>query len=202
MSRVRVTWNDQKFIADSTEALSEALFSGTTVGADAASRSMRGLQRGSSSSPGTPPNMQTGHLARSIESVHPRQYGRGPLVSAYGTGVFYGRVLETGATIRASGKKLTVPINPKAKRKAQIPGWSPRNEPGLFVLKAPSGAYLAKSVGGKNARVEIWFKLMESVRVAARPWLVPSFYKNRPRIESTMRTTLAKELQRRGWGRG
>lgn len=123
----------------------------------------------SPSAPGGFPGNLTGELGRSIAYTTPTN-----LAVQVGSTLPYAVTLERGATIVAKGKKLTVPLNDRAVRmrrqNASLVGASPK----LSFIRTPSGAYLVRNVGGKSARTEFWFKLMDRVTIAPRPWAMRS----------------------------
>lgn len=94
--------------------------------------------------------------------------GMSPEAAKYGTALHY------GGTFTSRGKLFTVPLSARAARiREQVK--SLREVKGLFFIKARGSAYdglLAKRIGGKNARVEIWFKLARSIKVPPRPFMM------------------------------
>lgn len=160
----RVDWHGDEFLRG---VLVPAVHDGLTSLAITLQGAMtRNLNSTASpSSPGGFPGNLTGELGRSITYTTPAN-----LSVKVGSTLPYAVTLERGATIVARGKKLTVPLNDRAVRmrrqNASLVGASPK----LSFIRTPSGAYLVRNVGGKAARTEFWFKLMDRITVAPRPW--------------------------------
>lgn len=160
----RVDWHGDEFVRG---VLLPAVNDGLTALAITLQGAMtRNLNSTASpSAPGGFPGNLTGELGRSIVYTEPRG-----LTVRVGSTLPYAVTLERGATIVAKGKKLTVPLNDRAVRmrrqNASLVGASPK----LTFIRTPSGAYLVRNVGGKNARTEFWFKLVNRVTIAPRPW--------------------------------
>lgn len=192
MTRVQTKWNGDNWLKAVKTAAEDALYAGAAVAADSAARSMGRSHGGISSSPGSPPNVQTSHLRNSIAFVHARDLGR-PLTAAFGTNVPYGRFLEFGATVRARDKKLTVPLNQKAKRLLASVGGNIRAL-ALRVVPTKSGAFLALPPSVKGGDPEFLFKLEEEVVIAPRPWLLPTVKRDKARILGAMRTRFRERL--------
>lgn len=179
MSQTTVTFDSSRFESLLIRAVNDGLAAAADVGADTAKRSFGSDHGGVPSSPGNPPNSQTGNLQGSIKYAHPDALGT-PLHAAYGTPVEYGRHLEFGATVTAKRTKyLPVPVNAAARKMATQNatngvGLRTRNlslqirKPGgvlkLFLMETTPKTGAIK----KNGAV---FVLKKSVRIAARPWL-------------------------------
>ena len=78
----------------------------------------------------------------------------------------YAGILERGGTIYPkTATALAVPVHPEAKQYS-----SPRDMPGLFMLKRPGKApLLARSVGGDA--IQVMWVLLASVTIPAFRWL-------------------------------
>jgi len=165
--------------------------------ADAARRvqtTMSNLLNGPSPSlPGSPPGNDTGALVNSIVHTKPRN-----LRVSIGTNLPYGLTLEKGATIMARGKFLTIPLSDKAKR-LRRQNVSLRNvkSPKLSFIRTPSGAYLVRNVGGASKRTEFWFKLVQSVTIAPRPWAAPALKAAKPALQAAFSKGMEKGIARR-----
>lgn len=164
-----VEWHGDRFVA---EVLNPSVHDGLTQAAIVLQRQMgRTLsQHASPSSPGSAPGVDTGGLSNSIVFTTPRGFR-----TYIGSPLPYAIQLDRGATIVAKGKKLTVPLNDKAKRlRRQNASLASVGNPKLSFVRTPNGAYLVRNVGGRAKRTEFWFKLVDRVTIAARPWLEPS----------------------------
>lgn len=138
--------------------------------------------RGTPSSPGQPPSVQTGDLRR-------RLYHRlkAPGVAVAGSNLKYARIQELGGTIVAKGKKLAVPIGERGRRLAKMAGGNLRSLD-LHAERSKSGALLlyetvqvTKGRRGKGKRHDHppVFALVDSVTLPARPYLRPMLRKAR-----------------------
>ena len=79
----------------------------------------------------------------------------------------YARMLEEGGTIRPrSARALAIPVSPEAKRYK-----SPREMPGLFMLKRPGKRPLLCESVGTRGRLIVHWVLAASVTIEARHWL-------------------------------
>lgn len=189
-------WNAQAIMARVQHAVNAGVYAGAIEAARTVREDMGGTggtrdsgvlgsSRNSytSSAPGGPPGVRSGNLRNSIDAMSPEELGT-PSRAAYGTNVAYGRHLEFGAYPRAkAGKYLTIPLHGKAESALIRAGGSVRNIPGLFFIRTMKGQlFLARKYGGKRARVELWFILKKSVRIAARPWAFRPVTVHRERI--------------------
>lgn len=88
-----------------------------------------------------------------------------------GTNKRYGKIHQTGGTIRpVNAKALAIPVTREARR-AGSPRRFPRK---LFILKghAPGSAMLAEAMGGgKTGKVRVQYLLRSSVKIEARPFI-------------------------------
>lgn len=131
--------------------------------------------KGMPSSPGSPPNVQSGNLRGSLDWVY-RSSGNwhAVTVSAGGEMAPYARIQERGGTIYAKNAgALTIPVNAQAKA-ASARGQSARNINGLFLVNRPGGTgLLAKKSPGHNGGLDVWYLLRKSVTLPARPFMKP-----------------------------
>lgn len=184
-----VTFDASRFEGILIAAVNDGLAAAANVGADTAKRSFGSNHGGAPSSPGSPPNSQTGRLRNSVMYAHPDALGT-PMHAAYGTAVEYGRHLEHGATVTAKRTKyLPVPVNAAARKmatQAGNQGVSLRTlNLTLVVDKAKRQALLVeKTRTGRDKKNGAVFVLKKSVRIAARPWLRRSADDGRSAMEA------------------
>lgn len=192
MARARLEWNGARVTAALPVAKRAALTQGSLVLQVAMKRMLSGV---SPSAPGSPPGVDRGGLRRSIA------YAVGSDVAQVGTELKYGLYLERGANPRAKGGGLPVPVNHAAKRMLRTLNISG----GMRVSLRTKNLVLIKRKGkppllieqtptGKEKKNGAVFVLKKSVRIAARPWAVPSFASSRELIAETMRNTFAKSI--------
>lgn len=203
-------WNPEAFIESLRRGANAGASAAAVVGADAAVRSFGSDHGGVPSKPGSPPNSQSGNLRNSVAATAPGAMGNGR--AAFGTAVFYGKVMENGATIRAKRTKfLPVPLNVAAKRlmaklAGSSVGWAGGENVGslrmfnLVVIRAGGRLFLvepAKSRSGKKGERMptngARFLLAKSVTIKPRPWLAP-LLKSAP-LHAKMRAAAAIQMR-------
>lgn len=142
-----------------------------------------------SSSPGSPPGVQTGNLRRSIVAR-----STGDFSAVAGTRVKYGAFLEHGGIIRPrSSRFLAVPVSPEARRNSAN-GLGARAMPGLKLIVRRGGkSPLLAETGG--AGLNVHYVLRRTVRVAARPWLRPALQRTRGSLQSVFVGSARRRLR-------
>jgi hypothetical protein len=187
----RVVWNADVVKRAVLGAVNAGL-SGVGAEVEREARSIFGVGHGGvASKPGQPPNTQRGRLRSSVAYAL-----RNDLSVRVGTNVPYGLYLEKGATIRAKGKNLAIPMSASVKMLVAR-GISPRqiieqakadkSKPVRFVKTKRGGVLVIKehrgtSRAGKGKRSEVLFLLTPRVTIAPRPWLRPAFQRAKPRL--------------------
>jgi len=170
-------------------------------GLDAAGREVVGVVKERFLS-GQALNVRSGHLRRSIG--HETDTGAltvkvGPLAAAKGgdgTPIAYAAIHEFGGTIKPKrGKWLTIPSE-LAMTPAGVPRYpSARDVPGLrFQPIDGSRALLVKDRKGRRARSEVWYYLVRSVTMPARPYLRPAASVSRNRFQRTIENHVSRAL--------
>ncbi len=140
----------------------------------------------SGGSGGGPPGVRKGRLRRSIEyKIIGSPAGHALQIGSWT--VKYALMQEKGGTIVPThANALAIPIHADAKR-ARDQGWGPEF-PGfvgkLFWIRRKGGKppMLARQIGGKHARIDIMYILVDHVVIPARPYLRPSLWRNIPLI--------------------
>lgn len=161
-------------IAKLTRALNKGVTNAALAAATQAERSFGSDHGGSPSSPGSPPNSQTGHLRNSIAFASPESLGT-PGHAAYGTSVEYGRHLEFGAVVRPRNVKyIPVPVNKAAKDMLRrLKGASLRTQK-LKFIKYKNGTKMLREVTPAKGKIKAngaAFVLKLVVVIVARPWI-------------------------------
>jgi hypothetical protein len=163
---VRMTWRAEEWQRAAVPALNDGLAAAAAVCANQAVVNLS--QNAPPSAPGDYPAHDQGNLRNSISYAHPDALGT-PLKSAFGTAVFYGRVLEFGKVITPRNKQyLKVPVN------RQLARWVVRNnmEDKLVLIRpADSGPLL---VLPERVGFKVVYKLVRSVQIKPRPWIIRS----------------------------
>lgn len=177
----KVEWTGADVLTRVEWIVNKALTAAAEVGAKEARGLVTKGTRWQSSNPGNAPNFQTGELAGSINALSPEQLGT-PMRAAYGTSVPHGKYMEFGAVIRGKSPggtlvagKLPVPVNVQARQMlARIRGASLRTQRLMAVHRNKKVFLMEKTPGGKLKKNGAVFVLKSEVRIAPRPWLVPS----------------------------
>lgn len=215
----KVTDNTGRFLATLRESFQHGLTAGAAMAADYAVRSFGSDHGGVPSLPGRPPNTQSGRLRNTVTFTGADLAG--PLTSAYGTNMMYGRVLELGGTIRARGKALAIPLSPEVKRQVAR-GVRPRSiinaykfdrshplrwiktKRGVLVVRQMGRQTGSRSAGiaarfaghlGKVTSEEPLFLLVPQVRIAPRPWLARAYFGHRQQIEERIIATTRARMR-------
>lgn len=179
-------WNGDNAIRRLENAVDDGLTAAAMVAADAAERSIGRKHGGRSSTPGGPPNSQTGNLRNSIKFVSPRSAGT-PGRAAVGTNVVYAKMIEFGGVARpTAAKAIPVPVNEAARRMSRgLAGASLRTK-NLVVVKRDGKPpmLVEKTSTGKDKANGAVFVLQKSVRIAARPFLFPAVNNNKEAMRS------------------
>lgn len=212
MSGTTLQWNADEFERHLIEAAEIALTECAKLAANTAQDAMGRSTGGVSSSPGSPPNVQTNQLRASIKYVSPQNMGT-RLMAYVGTAVPYGRYLEGPNAIIVRPKrvkKIPVPVNEAARKMLRRlgayqsadqmgpPGSLRRFRLKLIVNKASKQALLVEQTpGGKEKKNGAVFVLKSSVRIAPRPWLKVSVEKALPTMRRMFVDVAAKELRTR-----
>lgn len=172
---VNVEFNLDDFIRRVSKAADDGAEAAAKVGAEKAQELTGRGTRWSHSAPGSPPSKQTGLLTNSIAYVHPSKLGT-PGRAAYGTDQKHGLWMEKGANPRAKGKALPVPINVQAEQMLHRLGGTSLRTQKLAPFKKNGKTFLHEMTasGKKQKKNGAVFVLVKSVRIAPRPWLVPS----------------------------
>jgi len=143
---------------------------------------------GRSSSPGDPPNKNTGTLGRSIQIDRTGLDKTAPFARV-GSGLPYARILEVGGTIRPTRVKLLpIPIGVAGRRARRDAGSSLRNDKSLVLIESKKGnKLLVRFVGtGKRQKMVPLFVLKDKVTIRARPYLRPTLAEERQNVANTM----------------
>lgn len=117
-----------------------------------------------------------------------------------GTNLPYAAIHEFGGTIKARGKKLAIPIG-HALTAGGAPRYeSPNDVPGELQLvtrdgKAPLLVQQPKK--GKGV-TKLFFVLLSSVRIPARPYLRPAFIREAPEIHKRMGNVIGRAASEAG----
>jgi len=190
-------WNESAFLSK-VEASANAGLRTVGVILEKDMKNIIGRNHGGvPSRPGNPPNSQTNFLRGQIRFEQKRS-----LEVRVGSGAFYGIVLEKGATIRAKKKALMIPLSKEMKRRTAR-GERPANiiislrfdktRP-LKYIKTKRGVMIVRSVKTvkRSERSVRWggpmsigeadeplFFMTAQVRIAARPWMRPSYERSR-----------------------
>lgn len=158
-------------------------------------RTMGRGARGTPSPPGSPPNRQTGGLARAIVVEK-----AGDLHFRVGTNLVYGKIHEFGGVVRAKSGSLAVPVHRDAKRYSEI-GLGPRDMANLVFVKRPGKApILIRENAGRGkkqrgARTEVMYVLLKSVRIPARPFLAPAAARARVDAQARFRRYFGRAIR-------
>lgn len=171
-----ITFNIDDIYRKVEDAANTAILAAAEVGRERAeSLLMHNGGRHVSSSPGSPPNFQTGELAGNIVAEGPSIVG--PLRARFGTYIPHGRYMEFGSTIRPKNvKAIPVPCNIQARAMlSRIKGSSLRTQ-NLGMFKKDGKTYLAEKTEKKGALKKngALFVLRKSVTILPRPWLRPA----------------------------
>lgn len=127
------------------------------------------------------PRGRTGDLRRSIA-----ERGEGPIAEVYSDDPA-AAALETGEAIHGS-PYLAVPLVAATRALS-----GPRSDPGLFVLKARSGLFLASRVGGA---VELRWKLQATVHPRRSPFFLGAVDSARRDFPAHLSARFGQELTR------
>lgn len=180
-----------------TKALNRGVTNAAMVAATQAERSFGSDHGGVPSSPGSPPNSQTGHLRNSIAFASPESLGT-PGHAAFGTSVEYGRHLEFGAVVRPRKVRyLPVPVNKAAKDMLRrLKGASLRSQ-NLKFIKYRNGTKMLREVTpakGKLKKDGAAFALKLVVVILARPWLARASRDAKHEMADAFAMTVKREL--------
>jgi hypothetical protein len=166
---VTMTWRGEDWAKAALPALNDGLTAAAAVCANQAVVNLS--QNKPPSQPGDFPGHDQSNLRNSIAYASPDALGT-PLKSAFGTAVFYGRVLEFGKVITPRNKQyLKVPLDRALARHVV------RNnlEDKLVLIRPKDGgpALLCLPVH-KGEPLKPVYKLVKSVQIKPRPWIVRS----------------------------
>lgn len=177
MMKLKVDFSDKGKALRAIEAACVAGVRAASLEAEAAvKRSFSKGARFSSSSPGTPPNVQRGQLRNRVQAIRSNTL-KGGVIS----GAPYSRILEHGGTIvPKTGKYLAVPVTQKAKRLSEkLAGASLRSQNLVFIPRR-KGPLLV----GKGAKKDLVFVLKKSVTILPRPFFRVSIEKAIPKMQA------------------
>jgi hypothetical protein len=180
MSRARVTvrWHGDEMRRRIAAAVNAGLTAGAQTAADGIRRGLGRGARFTPSPPGSPPNRQRGALAAAIS----HEPGKRLRAAAGVVRGFAYMIHERGGTITPKRSKyLPVPVNAAAKRIAEtgtLRGtrmkYIPRRGSPLLVGYTPRKVMVqGRNIGGVPV-----FVLKKSVRIPARPFVVPGVRNN------------------------
>lgn len=140
---------------------------------------------GGSRADGGFPGVNTQTLVRNVVMDNPSKHvGRVGIRRGFPAGMIH----ELGGVISPKSKRsLVIPISREAKRwmlsGASAADFKPARGRELGKIMRPGRpTLLVEKVGGRNTRNIIHFILVESVRIPARPFLVPTAKQMEPRI--------------------
>ncbi len=130
-------------------------------------------KNGAPSAPGTPPHKSTGNLARSFFAHD------GDGISGYvSTNSKYAMIHEFGGTILPKGKYLVFPVTIEGRRHLKKHNGSIREalaDDAVFIRKnLRSSGLLAFTTRGKRQKLVLLYALKTSVKMPARPYIVPA----------------------------
>lgn len=132
-------------------------------------------KRGVASPPGTPPNRQTGNLARSIRRNNPQNRR----IQVFTTNI-YAPVHERGLTITAKRSQyLTIPLSEKAKTRARSGKGARGVAPKTIIIRSRKGNLLIMGVAGRKGKtLTPHYVLKKQVKMPKRPFMLPGFAKS------------------------
>lgn len=132
---------------------------------------------------GQPPRSLTGDLKRSIQIDDTNIKS---LIARVGTNKVYARILEYGGTIKSKGKKLTVPLNDKARRMLQRSGSVTKYKNLKFIISKKGNALLGL-VKGRKKEFEPLFILKDKVKINPHPYFRPVIKRIMPKIKAKLK---------------
>lgn len=179
-------WTGDKWLDKTLKRTAQGLYKSATFYQRKVKEQLNRYGAGQSP-PGSPPGKQTGHLGRSIQiddsDLH-TGLSAGVFTVRVGSNVPYAKIHEIGGKISAKkAKALTVPLNKKA-RKMAAGVRSVRELDLVFIKRKGKPPLLAKSHGGKQARIEPLFILKKSVRIPRRPYMVPTLARHKEDLKN------------------
>lgn len=144
---------------------------------------------------GSPVGTRTASLRRSLYAVRTGQFAFQVTAN-----IRYARIHEFGGKIVARGGSLLVPISDKAERYSRQNGGKAPSDL-VFIKRRGKAPLLVKPFqrgrGSKRADAgfELWYVLLKSVRIPARPFMRPGLEKNRARAAEVFQQQLAKNIR-------
>lgn len=203
MTNVRLNFGGlPRFEAAVLASLESGVQGASETLAGAMKRGMSKGQRHTSSTPGTPPNVQTGRLRNSIAVQKV-----GSLRRHVGTNVPYGKIQEFGGTITARGGALAVPIGPQGQKALRDSGgnirslnlWTLKRKGKPPLLVQINHKRLGRNKGGAtyDGHMTPLFVLKKSVTLPARPWARPALALSRPAMGRSFIRYAKADLARR-----
>jgi len=185
-------WKGDRVIAAMGEARTAALTAGAIVLQRTMKRTVSGV---SPSSPGSPPGVDRGGLRRSIVWAFTSAQS-----AQVGSILKYGAYLERGTNY--TSRPVPVPVNHAARRMLRTLGISGGSRVSLrtknltFIKRKGKPPLLVeKTKTGKDKMNGAVF-VIKRTRMAARPWIVPSFNAAKQEITDRMRRTYGQVLMR------
>ncbi len=226
--RVTTTFNPERFLKASVEAVNAGLTNAALAGAKFMKEGMSTTGRYTSSSPGSPPNVRRNGLRGSIHHTKSTAF-----VASAGSNLPYALIQEKGGVIRPKrGKFIPVPLNIPAMRQMEKFGGATATE--FFAGAGGSTGYISTFNGGirrldlhveksKNGTLFLVGKrpvrvrwvigdmrltdksiprwiLKRQVRLPARPWCMVAVTKNRPAIMQHAALSASAVFVKAGFG--
>lgn len=117
-----------------------------------------------------------------------------------GTNNPYARIQEEGGTVKpVSAQMLAIPLGP-AKTAAGVSRFSsPRQVPGLFMIKSRAGNLLLVKAAGRGA-LEAWYVLKTQVRIPASRYLTKAAEATQPKATPIMDAAIGEAIAARSLG--
>lgn len=110
-------------------------------------------------------------------------------------------VLKGGVIRAKSGRNIAIPLTSEAKQKGSPGEWSQKGDGQLIPIRTGRGLFLFRNLGfrgrgrTKGQRLEVWYKLVTSVRHLADPTALPPRQQILDAINAQLQREIAAELQ-------